>query len=913
MDPVTIFATVVALSQACGQAISGIDSLRGKWTGASLSLMAIASECAVLQASLALLRPTISAHRVDFESGARDNSATPLFGKHGVVTYAINDLICSSTMTLSELNDEIASIRRNIRSNGRLDLRGKAKYVLDETRIQELATLIRGQSLALTNLQTALQSESRREMREILLDKKHDSYSVYKQSKKSWRRHNQHQRAPKNLAEAGSLLPGSDSISLSSNVTSTRFDFDDEIVNSDVYRNAMRNRMARNDTSVMLRQTSESPSVVKLYPLDLVSAVKRGDLDAVAKLLDDGEDPNVPDKSGLTPLHRCAESKSEFVGRIATRLASHGANIDFHHQNSGMTPLRYAVQRGNLQLVKALVGLGADLSIKGKLDQQAIHVAVQFNHPDIALVLLEEGARQGVKADVLAAFWDDEGERRVSGCNLLHFTAIGSADADMVDLLLQHGSNPVLRSSDGKSPLIYAYARRNIGVSGRLEHHGLSIVADLLRAAERGTLEGEWCQSWGLSIDLTDKDGRTAASRASERNSHIALQCLLEHGASATLADRSGMSPLQWAASLVHIDTLEVIGKQPDINLSETTVNELLDEATSSLAYSESTFRRLIGAFKGSFNPKHWRRVLRHAIQKGWESTMDQAAHANAGDADLTLVSLAAQANYFTVVDVLLETECLADGNTKSKLGAQLRWATLSQSRELVEAILTRGADPLYEQAGCLTPFAIACQSGLEGIVGVFLDQILGNASSDSEQPVKANLGERLKDIKYFDHILESNSKSIVKLLVSRGLNLSDYTIDGLPALVYALSQPSVPLRFCSEVLETMVILGANPNSVITTVPSHWPWPISTAGTKPPHHGPELRSAGAYIRPPGAMAADSEKSDKQFNWHHPTATQLDSETLVFNCFPSFSYKENYASPVIIYLSSMGKDASVVHF
>ncbi|PHH92864.1 hypothetical protein CDD83_4286 [Cordyceps sp. RAO-2017] len=68
---------------------------------------------------------------------------------------------------------------------------------------------------------------------------------------------------------------------------------------------------------------------------------------------------------------------------------------------------------------------------------------------------------------------------------------------------------------------------------------------------------------------------------------------------------------------------------------------------------------------------------------------------------------------------------------------------------------------------------------------------------------------------------------------------------------------------------------------------------------------------GSYVRSGGAVAADCEKSDKMFNWHRPTATQLDADTLALNCFPGLAYTEHYAGLVRTYLALSGRDASVV--
>jgi hypothetical protein len=69
---------------------------------------------------------------------------------------------------------------------------------------------------------------------------------------------------------------------------------------------------------------------------------------------------------------------------------------------------------------------------------------------------------------------------------------------------------------------------------------------------------------------------------------------------------------------------------------------------------------------------------------------------------------------------------------------------------------------------------------------------------------------------------------------------------------------------------------------------------------------------GKYDRSASAIPAVTEKSDKPFNFHRPTAT-IDGggETLMLNCFPGRDYVRHYAALVAIYLVLSKRDPSVV--
>lgn len=70
---------------------------------------------------------------------------------------------------------------------------------------------------------------------------------------------------------------------------------------------------------------------------------------------------------------------------------------------------------------------------------------------------------------------------------------------------------------------------------------------------------------------------------------------------------------------------------------------------------------------------------------------------------------------------------------------------------------------------------------------------------------------------------------------------------------------------------------------------------------------------GFYDRSSSVVLADTEKTEKPFNWHRPTTTVLDSSTISLNCFPGRDYVQHYAEVVAAYLISISKDPSVVRY
>lgn len=94
---------------------------------------------------------------------------------------------------------------------------------------------------------------------------------------------------------------------------------------------------------------------------ELVEAVRAGDGDRVARLLEAGADPDATDLfCGATPLHRAAHDDATIP--IAGLLIRHGADVNALTQNTGSSPLGGAAISGARRMVEFLIRHGARLS-----------------------------------------------------------------------------------------------------------------------------------------------------------------------------------------------------------------------------------------------------------------------------------------------------------------------------------------------------------------------------------------------------------------------------------------------------------------------------------------------------------------------------------------------------------------------
>jgi len=301
---------------------------------------------------------------------------------------------------------------------------------------------------------------------------------------------------------------------------SRKFDFDEEVMASPVYLRS-RNLNSNAGRASQPPWSPGSPEAPDSSKSRLFAAIRSGNYQAVKLLLRHGGDANQVDSGGLTPLHRCSYLVSNTIApRIAALLVRHGADIDSHRLGSGVTPLCCAAQRGNLTMVKTLVGMGANLTIAGPLGSQAIHAAVQFDHCEVVEYLLDEASERDASLVLVAAsHFDEQALKRDNSCNLLHSAAMGDAGANMIDLLVRKGVNPHALSANSRSPMFYAIHHGNSAAVLQLSRHGADVVPFIIDAAESESLESflEVVEN-NIDLDSRNPDGRTAASMCAENS-----------------------------------------------------------------------------------------------------------------------------------------------------------------------------------------------------------------------------------------------------------------------------------------------------------------------------------------------------------------------------------------------------------
>jgi len=120
----------------------------------------------------------------------------------------------------------------------------------------------------------------------------------------------------------------------------------------------------------------------RLFGKRLHRAVKDNDVKSVMRCLDDGEDVNIRDRDGETPLlQACANGHRE----IAEILLSHGADINARN-NFGKTALHQASSR---EVAELLISRGLGVHVRCKSGRTPLHEATKKG---VAEFLVSQGA-----------------------------------------------------------------------------------------------------------------------------------------------------------------------------------------------------------------------------------------------------------------------------------------------------------------------------------------------------------------------------------------------------------------------------------------------------------------------------------------------------------------------------------------
>lgn len=267
--------------------------------------------------------------------------------------------------------------------------------------------------------------------------------------------------------------------------------------------------------------------------MDLHTAVKQNDVAQVAKILQEGADVNQLDKFNHTPLHYANVDTAKLL--LDADADVNARQTDRPSGDYGCTPLHYAAEDNNIELIKLLIAHGANVNMATERGWTALHMA--YDNIDTIKVLLEAGA-------------DVNAQDHVHGNTVLHH----QTDIEVVKLLIDAKVNVNLQNKRGKTALHYAVDEVPDPVHQRVESDPIKQLIDA-----------------GADLTLQDKDGFTVLHTAVSCGKMITVLLLVEQPSLSSyinLQDKHGYTALYLAVenqSMVIAEMLIVAGADVQI------------------------------------------------------------------------------------------------------------------------------------------------------------------------------------------------------------------------------------------------------------------------------------------------------------------------------------------------------------
>jgi len=331
----------------------------------------------------------------------------------------------------------------------------------------------------------------------------------------------------------------------------------------------------------------------------LIKAARLGDIEKIETLTDQGTNPNIRNRAGITPL--LAATFNNHLGAVEVLVAK-GADVNLvpfglkkyafaasaaslkDHElmesaSKGDAALLVAVRKGHAKIVEFLIASGADVSSANRRGDMPIFVAATAGRADIVSMLLTSGvATDTLEIERLTVSMTNALE--AMGRNTPLITAAQAGHRDVVQVLLKWKASPNHQGFLNKTALLWAAERGYVPVVELLldagadpNIHDIEGLSPLMVAARNGNerltnilLNHDADPNIVQKADVQGGEGKAFGTTGmttliyAARGGHDQIvKMLIDAGSNVNAMSRSGETALREASTNGYADIVDLL------------------------------------------------------------------------------------------------------------------------------------------------------------------------------------------------------------------------------------------------------------------------------------------------------------------------------------------------------------------
>ena len=518
---------------------------------------------------------------------------------------------------------------------------------------------------------------------------------------------------------------------------------------------------------------------------------------------------------GLTALTIAAANGKHDVVKV---LIDHRANVNTT-DNADRTPLIYAAEKGDLNIVQALLSVPQiDIDAKASDGVTALSAAASNGKDDVVTALINKGANvnainkssctplmcaaeKGHLTTIRALLSAPQTDIHAKQINLQNALMVASYNGkhDVVKTLIDHGADVNTPYNEGWTLLTHAAAAGHLttvqallnaaptgihvkkfnltmalvcaatfgkhDVVRLLIEHGANANAPqidgwilLTYAVKHGALANVQALLGipQIDIDAKNTNGSTTLMVATNDSKDDVVKALIDHGADVNITDKNDWTPLMCAAKKGDLRIVQALLSAPHININSKNTSG----STALMVAIENTRDEVVKALinKGA--------NVNAADNKGW-----------------TPLLFAAQEGYLKIVQALLSAPEIDINARKPSVGTALMVAVDNGKDDVVKALIDYNANANIADKHGWTPLILAAKKGYLTITKTLLSA--PNIDIDARKP---DVGTALMVA------ADNGEDDIVKVLIDHGADVNITDDDNWTPLIWAAEQGYLPI-----------------------------------------------------------------------------------------------------------------------